>query len=245
MKNQYVGDIGDYTKFGILRKLQKANFSIGINWYLTEDDGSKDGKYREYLKSECKTSDGELFTKLKEINDSGLLSVNTLEKKIIIQNAVYFKDKLQLPEEDYVNSFQYRAAWHAKALSALGKKKIVFLDPDNGLEVPSVNPFLHLSKGNKYATYLEAADYYKKGASVIIYQHKGLFQINEKKKNIERLNRLKQIGKTDPSNIFCYEADKRYYLFLAQPKDSKMIQGKIDEMIGKDGWKDYLQKFEF
>lgn len=39
MKNQYVGDIGDYGKYGLMRFLRDAGVSIGINWYLTPDDG--------------------------------------------------------------------------------------------------------------------------------------------------------------------------------------------------------------
>ena len=38
MKNQYVGDIGDYGKYGLLRFLSNHGIIIGINWYLTEDD---------------------------------------------------------------------------------------------------------------------------------------------------------------------------------------------------------------
>ena len=50
MKNQYVGDIGDYGKYGLLRFLSNRGIKIGINWYLTEDDKSSDGKFIEYLK---------------------------------------------------------------------------------------------------------------------------------------------------------------------------------------------------
>ena len=43
MKNQYVGDIGDYGKYALLRFLSKQGYSIGINWYLTPDDNKTDG----------------------------------------------------------------------------------------------------------------------------------------------------------------------------------------------------------
>ena len=42
MKNQYLGDIGDYGKYGLLRFLAIRGIKIGINWYLTEDDESAD-----------------------------------------------------------------------------------------------------------------------------------------------------------------------------------------------------------
>ena len=50
MKNQYAGDVGDYTKLGILRWLEKVGLSIGLNWYLTPDESElskafTDGKH--------------------------------------------------------------------------------------------------------------------------------------------------------------------------------------------------------
>lgn len=40
---------GDYGKYGILRFLAKQGIKIGVNWYLTEDDGSNDGNVIGYL----------------------------------------------------------------------------------------------------------------------------------------------------------------------------------------------------
>lgn len=40
MKNQYLTDLGDYGKYGLLRFLTGKGVRIGVNWYLTPDDGS-------------------------------------------------------------------------------------------------------------------------------------------------------------------------------------------------------------
>ena len=56
MKNQYVGDIGDYGKYGLLRFLANRGIKIGVNWYLTDDDGSSDGKFTKYLKKQASCS---------------------------------------------------------------------------------------------------------------------------------------------------------------------------------------------
>ena len=46
MQNRYTGDIGDFGKLGLLRVLQDAGFSIGVNWYLTPDENhNQDGKH--------------------------------------------------------------------------------------------------------------------------------------------------------------------------------------------------------
>ena len=62
MKNQYVGDVGDYGKYGLLRYISNKGIHIGVNWYLTEDDDSNDGKFISYLSKESERKyDGELY----------------------------------------------------------------------------------------------------------------------------------------------------------------------------------------
>ena len=43
MKNQYVGDIGDYGKYALLKAFSDNGVKLGINWYLTDDDGKSTG----------------------------------------------------------------------------------------------------------------------------------------------------------------------------------------------------------
>ena len=52
MKNQYVGDVGDYGKYSMLRAFTDAGIKVGVNWYLTSDDGTTDGKFTSYLDDE-------------------------------------------------------------------------------------------------------------------------------------------------------------------------------------------------
>lgn len=68
MKDQYVGDIGDFGKYSLLRAFINAGIKVGINWYLTDNDGSNDGKFTEYLKKdEFRRYDPTVFDALKEI----------------------------------------------------------------------------------------------------------------------------------------------------------------------------------
>lgn len=48
MKDQYVGDIGDYAKFSLLRALAEGRRG-GIAWYQTPDDATSHGSHRAYL----------------------------------------------------------------------------------------------------------------------------------------------------------------------------------------------------
>ena len=59
--------------------------------------------------------------------------------------------------------------WHRQALQALHGCDIVFVDPDNGLMVPSADG---TAKSNKFVLPYELAEYYNAGASIIYYQYK-------------------------------------------------------------------------
>lgn len=48
MQDRYAGDVGDFGKLGLLRKIAGRGFRIGVNWYHTfkpEEHGRGDGKY--------------------------------------------------------------------------------------------------------------------------------------------------------------------------------------------------------
>ena len=115
MQDNYVGDIGDYGKYGLLRNVTAAGLQLAVNWYRVvlppsneQDDGEciscskkpkqKDGKYTSYLEhpEKYRHYDPELFDclagivhgqkrRLEEIETSGVLS------------ATFFSDTLNLP----------------------------------------------------------------------------------------------------------------------------------------------------
>lgn len=75
---------------------------------------------------------------------------------------------------------------------------IVFLDPDNGLQVRSTS--LTSEKGNKYIGDKELEDYFKLGLSIVFYNHR------ERKPEEEYLNKFRKLKEknrsTDMSFIF-------------------------------------------
>ena len=38
LKNQYFGDVGDYGKYGLLRRIANNGIKIAVNWYLTRQE---------------------------------------------------------------------------------------------------------------------------------------------------------------------------------------------------------------
>lgn len=163
MQDRYAGDIGDYGKFGLLMELQKQGFRIGVNWYKTEttaSEKSEDGKYA--IPESMAFCDPTLAAKLTAVHSQNQhRSISALETENLIEGACYFNE--------YV-SRQNRNEWHCRALNALSEANLVFLDPDNGMIVPSFkigNP-----KIVKYVLYKEVRDYLNHGQSVLIYNHR-------------------------------------------------------------------------
>ena len=56
MQDNYIGDIGDYGKYGLLREVCAAAMSLSMNWYKavpTKVGKQDDGKYTSYLSMFC------------------------------------------------------------------------------------------------------------------------------------------------------------------------------------------------
>lgn len=160
MQDRYVGDVGDYCKFCILRALRSKDIkrpplSLGINWYRTLPEDTKPrkqdhGKFTQYSDD---LQDSNLYKKLKELQETR--NIKNVEESGIIKAKFY---NIPVPEN------QNRELWHLNALKKLRGKDIVFLDPDNGIETEKM-------KAQKHVRLSEIEDYYTRGQSIIVYQH--------------------------------------------------------------------------
>ena len=85
MQNMYVGDIGDYGKYGLLRALSQPDYKLGIVWYLIPNESHlKDGKHIDFLsKLKYIDCDRPLFSTLSDIISSGKRNVSKIEKSEI------------------------------------------------------------------------------------------------------------------------------------------------------------------
>lgn len=232
MQNRYAGDIGDFGKLGLLRCLQRAGLSIGVNWYLVSDESHNcDGKYVQYQKKEeYRCCDEDLWLALKGIVDSGERNITALENANIL-DAVYYSASLDYSRKTKSERAVFRSAWHIEALHCLEELDVVFVDPDNGLLVRSADG---TKKENKYVTRSELADYYNQGTSVIYYQHKARrpnqFYIDQHREIVE------EIGK---GNASCFglkftKTSQRYYFFIVQPKHKDVISKVLQKMLSSD-----------
>ena len=231
MQNRYTGDIGDFGKLGLLRILQSRSLTIGVNWYLTPDeDHNDDGKHTKYLKDESyRKYDEALWLELNQIVDAKQRRVSALQNDRILQ-AVDFTGKKK------AERILIREEWQKQALDRLSDLDIVFVDPDNGLVVPSAEG---RPKENKYVKPDELLAYYHKGTTVIFYQHKARkrdeFYVDQHRKLIKSLGFAGSSG----LGLKFKTTSQRYYFFILQPQHREIIEKAVKEMISS-AWGDHF-----
>lgn len=239
MQDRYTGDLGDFSKLGILRTLQAAGLSIGVNWYLTPDESHNcDGRHVKYLsQEEYKACDAELWLELKRIVESDHRQACYLENENILR-ASFFSKRLDFTRKTKADRELLRKEWHNKALIALSGNNIVCVDPDNGLIVPSA---VGKPKENKYVLYGELADYYKQQSSVIYYQHKARkpdeFYLCQHKELIHSQSFPDAKGLA----LKFSTTSQRYYFFIIQPEHQAIIEKAIKDMLST-AWNKHLTR---
>lgn len=238
MKNQYVGDIGDYGNMGMLRILQNAGFRIGVNWYLTPNDNSKDGRHIHYLDKPCDTPDPYLHKALAQLVSTECRNISGLEAPDLLPGAVFYNEVLDYSRTSHASERKViRHRWDAAARERLKDCDLVFLDPDNGLEVKSTRPY-HMP-GNKYVTYEEAKQYYAEGKSVLIYNHRDR---SPEERYIERFRRFSDFPGTAHAHLKCLtfrRVSVRDYVLLSQMKHLNRLQFAMNDIFGSS-WAKYF-----
>ena len=238
MQNRYTGDIGDFGKIGLLRYFERE-FTPGVNWYLTPDETHNgDGRHIGYLqKDEFRLCDQQLWTELRQIVDLDKRQVSELERPEILQ-AKFYRQMLDFRGIPKNEREVQRWEWHTMAMQKLRGCDIVFVDPDNGLMVPSADG---TSKGNKFVLPFELAEYYRAGASVIYYQHKARrpdeFYVAQNHQLVESGAFPGAVG----VGLKFKTTSQRYYFFLIQPRHTAMIERAIGRMMTSPWGKHFEQ----
>jgi len=232
MKNQYFGDINDYKKYGLLRSIiSVCNIKILVAWMLTEDDGSTDGKFIEYLSEESKWSkyDEPLYMEISYLlKKHKKRDVGLIEKTDLLGDSEYFS-KL-IPDNS-----ELRSNWIGELISKSKNTELIFLDPDNGLEIKSKK--LGTKNSSKFLYWIEVQKLWEEGKSLLIYQH----FIREKRESfIERM--LQTLSeKTPTSKVEGFLTTNVVFLLALQPCHHQYHQSIIN--LVESRWKGQIWSF--
>jgi hypothetical protein len=211
MQDSYIGDVGDFLKYGLLNFILEPypTLTLGVNWYKNSEQAtSVNVRAFSYLNEtkplhfSLKLCNPGLFKKMQEVDRH----IDEIKKHHVLpRNTLYYGKAIT----------KNRSDWHREALQRLAQADLVFLDPDNGIQTNSVKD--NQRNAFKYVLRQEIIDYYERGQLVIIYNHK-----SRQKEEVyqERFGKLRDLaGKA--ADIYILRAHRytcRDFVFLSSAK---------------------------
>ena len=298
MQNRYVGDLGDFGKYGLLRCLclpvravedqtltpslgwptvvenhrdnaivegstiplwpsEEANanqfLTVGVVWYLVPDEThNSDGKHVHYLdpsaynQERYRDCDPTLYDTLREIVQSNRRSVSSIrEYQVLPWGTRFYEATLTFDRPDnqghYTREHRVarRKAWLQDALKLTAGCDIVFVDPDNGLEV-QVDPCQR--RGPKYVFFDELLPYVERDQSLVIYHHLGR-QGSAWDQIRGRLTQIKSKLGREAFALLYHRGSARVFFVVPAPRHRANLVSRA-EMLMQSSWSRHFEIFE-
>ena len=185
MQDRYVGDVGDFGKYGLLRALCCADehgvaLRLGVHWHRVDGgppSSRGDGSHTQYLDRPSRQErllrecDRDLLARMRQLV-RGTRTIDAVETSgALPAGTLYFGRAPDFARAPRAERPSQRSRWRDAGLRALEDADIVFQDPDNGLEVPSSRPLTR--PGTKHAYYDDLRAYWQRGQSLVVYHHVG------------------------------------------------------------------------
>ena len=242
MQDRFVGDIGDFGKYGLLRAIcgiaprAEPKRSLGVVWYVPDDatvEKTSDGHGQDVgylfdsrMRSKLRRCDCVLYDRLKEIVSENRCLAAVDQRKILGSEAdreVSFYSA-QLPRDR-----QERERWVGDAVETVRGKDIIFCDPDTGLVPKSKrgNSPQHVL-ASEIESFLETA----RSSTVVVYQY---LYPGTRKSQIDNWRRLKaSIDGCDMTVVGFTQrgADNfKHALVVARRAADSVIEQRLDDLV--------------
>lgn len=228
MKNQYVADINDYRKYGLLRTLSgSGKIRTGVCWMLTPNDNRTDGQFTRYLNSpgQWKQFDSPLFEHLADCIRDGKRHVSRIESTGVLQNAIYHRDLLSdIPEE--------RSRYFEDMHERLQGVDLLFFDPDNGLEIKS-RPYGR-KQSSKFLYWHELTHAFSAGKSILLYQH---FIREKREQFITRLS-SELCRRLDVPEVLSFRTPHVVFFLISQPEHAQHFEERT--AVVAEQWREQI-----
>ena len=266
MQDRYTGDVGDFGKYSLLRRLCALRdgdvepLKLGVVWYqpnpeLITSETAPDGKFIAYLcpkqkdvgeeqEREYRCCDPPLYDTLREIVKSTSRCVEAVERANLLgTGTVFHRDRVPGPVQGARGEARAakRQRWVDDALGATEGCDVVFLDPDNGLE-PKAVPITR-KMAPKYAYLEEVGKWLERCQSLMIYHHLGRNRPHPDQIEgwIERLR-----GEFKPHDIFALRfrrGTSRAFFVLATAEHGPSMQQRAEALIDSP-WSKHFELHE-
>ena len=255
MQNRYVGDIGDFGKYALLRALtglytaprSARQLRLGVAWFLYPDEShNADGKYTGYLnpthsnRTKFRACDPQLYDVLQSVVDTGNRNISAIqENRILPGDTVFHDSSLAYPRGMSRPTRQAtREEWLADALQATANADLVFVDPDNGVSA-TADPLR--KTGAKYVFLDDLSRFAQRGQSLVIYHH--LSRQGTAEQQVKRVSDYLQFGLEFaelPIALRYRRGTARAYFLIAQPAHKLAIDKNLSSFLHSP-WQQHFQ----
>ena len=240
MQNRYTGDVGDFSKYGLMRELNKAGLSTALAWYLFPDEThNSDGKHIAYIgRDEFRRCDPALHDEMYKLISTKKRNIAAVEKsKILGAHTLFHSTPLDMNQffsfssnKGQKSRKEARKEWLSDCVTKTKGAEIVFFDPDNGLEGNNPRPLSN--KGPKFLYWSDLNSFVQRKQSLVLYNHASR-QGTIYEQITKRLSEIK-IHVPYGSNAFAMLWRKfsvRYYLVIPTDQMKDAIISTCQEMI--------------
>ena len=248
MQDRYVGDVGDFGKYGLLRSLCRgdehgAALRLGVLWYRFHGDGSaatNDGRHTDYLFAPSRHErllrrcDPELFEKMLHLvkNDHSIAAVEA--NRVLPADTVFFSEGLSFRGTRRGERDAKRHRWLNAGLRRVKEAEVVFFDPYNGLEAPSRSSMSLM--GPKYVYYDDLQSCWERGQSLVVYHHVGRTYRGRKADAGEQIRSrcrelCQRLSGAEPRVLRYRRRSPRVYFVLPSPKHDVRLKARINTFL--------------
>ena len=246
MQDRYVGDIGDFGKYGLLRGLcgyaeappLGHALRLGIVWYLYPNEShNTDGERVGFLSctsenhATFRACDPPLYESLRQLVVANNRHVGGVrESGIFLSDTLYYENSLSFsPGEPRRSRQAVRNSWLEGSLEATADADMVFVDPDNGIS-ETVDPLR--KNGPKFAYMDDLRQFTVRGQSLVIYHHLGRRgkapqQIEYWVKALQsNLNLLRL-----PWSLWYHRGTARAYFIVPQERHKSVLESRLASFL--------------
>ena len=240
MQDCYVGDIGDFGKYGLLRWLcgmrdDDGPLSLGVLWYHFECcDG---GGAIDYLKSSNRVRyaccDRQLFSTMRSIVCNNERAIATIEASNVLKlkfETKFFSDKMIFANKNGREAKEKaRKTWVSAGLRAVQDADLVFVDPNTGLRNPAADK--GKSRSEKHAYYDEMMELWQRGQSLVVYQH---VRGSVDKMIAKRRREFRKYGAPEPIVLWWHRGTARLYFILPASAHVKRLRARTCDLLDSE-----------
>jgi hypothetical protein len=244
MQDRYVGDVGDFGKYGLLRFLA-GNFdelpplTLGMIWYKVPNEShNNDGSKTQYLWRDdsqiFEACDPSLYRAIRTLVSDDCRTLRDVQKsRILPRSTRFFEDELnfefnRLPDAE--QRADWRRRWLRRALRKTASCDIVFADPDNGLQCASIRG--DDRRGPKYALHDEVLPIIDRDQTLVVYHHTSRRgTADEQVCDKLRLLRALRPGIVDLFALRFRRGNSRAFLIIPAKRHSQLIRRRTQTLL--------------